>query len=195
MSAMQAGIDGFKYIFIKPALRVFSFNYALISSLTFFMFWFYQSLLLDNKFPLSLQGFIASGFNMGAIILLLFTGKIQAKIGIRNMLFYSSIIPGILYIGIFCISGTVMAIAAIFGVTMLRIFRAPMLAALMNTHITSDNRATVLSGVSIIERVLITILYPLAGILTDTSLRWTFLFMGIITLLVAVLTRVEEKHL
>jgi MFS family permease len=88
-----------------------------------------------------------------------------------------------------------MALAAIFGVTMLKMFRAPMLTALMNAHIEDENRATVLSGVSMMERIITTLFYPLAGLLTDFSLEWTFLAMGTVTVLVSLLFQVDERHL
>lgn len=193
-SAVRAGIEGFKYIFKVPALTRFSLNYAVISSLTFFMFWFYQSLLMKNGFPLGLQGFVAALFNAGAMLLLLGTGFIQKKLGTRNALFLSSLIPGLLYLGVFFFPGLPMALAAIFGVTMLKMFRAPMLSSLMNARIGNENRATVLSGVSMLERIITTLFYPVAGFLTDISLEWTFLAMGAVTVLVSVLLQVEDRH-
>ncbi len=194
-NALRQGWEGFLKTFRHPKLRIFGLNYALISSMTFFMFWFYQSLLIENDFPISWQGFIASGFNLSAMLLLFATPFVERKVGIRNSLFLSSIIPGVLYILVSFIPGTAMAIAAIFGVTNLKMFRAPMLNALMNDQIESSNRATVLSGISMIERIATTLLYPIAGLLTDISLHTTFLVIGIITIALSVLLRVEEANL
>jgi len=193
-SFLRAGLDGFKFIFSKPALTRFSLNYAVISSLTFFMFWFYQSLLMKNNFPVSFQGIIAALCNLGAMILLLTTGFIQKKIGTKNALFLSSFIPALLYLGVYFIPGLPMALLAIFGVIILKLFRSPMLTSLMNTHIESSNRATVLSGVSMLERIITAILYPLAGILTDISLNWTFLVMGLVTLAASLFLRVGRDQ-
>ena len=190
----RQGFEGFRYIFDHPKLRVFSLNYALISSMTFFMFWFYQSLLLENRFPVSWQGFIAAGFNFTAMLLLLLTPVAEKRVGIRNTLLLSSILPGILYVGVSVIPGIFMALVAIFGVTNLKMFRAPMLNALMNQQIGNSNRATVLSGVSMIERIATTLLYPLAGVLTDISLKMTFLAIGVITIGLSILLRVEESY-
>jgi MFS family permease len=118
-NSLRAGIEGFKCIFKEPALARLGLNYALISSLTFFMFWFYQSLLIKNHFPLGLYGLIPAGFNLGAMLLLLATGPIERKLGLRNALFISSLVPGLLYLGVFFVSGLPMALAAIFGVTIL----------------------------------------------------------------------------
>lgn len=192
-SALRAGIDGFRMIFRKPALTRFSLNYAAISSLTFFMFWFYQSLLRENGFPLSYQGFVAAAFNAGSMLLLLASGPVRRRLGAANTLFLSSLVPGVLYVCVFLAPGLPMALVAIFGVTMLRSFRAPLLGALMNDEIGDKHRATVLSGVSMLERVLTTALYPLAGLLTDVSLGWTFLAMGAVTVFMSVFLRVDRE--
>jgi MFS family permease len=190
-SALRAGIEGFKFIFKKPALRSFSLNYAVISSLTFFMFWFYQSLLIENAFPVSYMGFIAAGFNALAMIMLLATGRIQKTLGTGKTLFLSSFIPGLLYLAVFFVSGLPVALVAIFGVTALKMFRAPMLSSHMNEHIADENRATVLSGVSMLERALTAAFYPLAGLLTDISLGWTFLVMGIVTVFISIFLKID----
>jgi len=194
-SAIQEGIEGFRSIFRNPSLTRFSLNYAVISALTFFMFWFYQSLLMRNGFPVSLQGFVAAAFNLGATLLLMVSGPINAKLGTGRSLFLSSIIPGLCYVGIFFIPGIAMAMVAIFGVTILKIYRAPLLSALMNRHIESGNRATVLSGVSMLERIITAAFYPIAGIMTDVSLERTFLIMGILTVGLSLFLRVGEDHL
>ncbi len=64
----------------------------------------------------------------------------------------------------------------------------------MNKHIESSNRATVLSGVSMLDRILITILYPIVGYITDIKLEYAFLFLGITSLVFALLTRIREAE-
>jgi MFS family permease len=193
-SVIKAGIEGFKFIFTKPALKSFSLNYAVISSLTFFMFWLYQSLLLANSFPVSFMGFIAASFNISAMVLLMATGFIKEKIGVERALFISSLLPGLLYLSVFFIQGLPIALTAIFGVTALKMFRAPILTSLMNEHIVDTHRATVLSGVSMLERLLTALLYPLVGIIADRSLLWTFLVMGITTTILALFLRIQEQY-
>lgn len=192
---LKQGLEGFLSILRIPDLRLFSLNYAFISSLTFFMFWFYQSLLMANKVPVIWMGFIASGLNLTAMIMLLLIPLGGRTVGIKNMLFLSSLIPGILYMCLFFIPGLVMALIAIFGITNMKLFRAPLLNALMNDLIENKNRATVLSGVSVIERISTALLYPVAGILSDISLETAFLVMGIITVILSVILRIEEAHI
>jgi len=193
-SFLRDGIDGFLFIFRHAKLRGFSINYAVISSLTFFMFWMYQSLLIENNVMVSWYGFVASGFNAAAMLLLALTGPIKKRFGIRWTLFLSSFVPGLLYIGAGAFPGILTAFVAIFGVTSLRLFRSPFLNALMNRQIADTSRATVLSGISMLERVLTAMLYPVVGILTDVSLNMTLIFLGVLTVAGSFFLRIRDHE-
>lgn len=194
-SSLKLGIEGFRFIFRRPRLTRFSLNYAAISSMTFFMFWFYQSLLMKTGIPVPLHGFVPAAFNLGATALLMLSEPIRSRLGTANALLASSLVPGLLYLLIAFVPGSLPALIAIFGVTMLKMFRRPLLSALMNAQIESRQRATVLSGVSMLERILTTALYPVVGLLSDHSLSFTFLLLGAATLAFSLALRVGDDHL
>lgn len=73
------------------------------------------------------------------------------------------------------------AMPAAFLIVGFKHLRAPLLSDLMNAEIASAHRATVLSGISMLERALIMAFYPLLGFLADRSLTWTFLLLGAAT--------------
>ncbi|HOT47334.1 MAG TPA: hypothetical protein PLM53_04025 [Spirochaetota bacterium] len=68
---------------------------------------------------------------------------------------------------------------------------SPLLSDHMNRHIESGNRATVLSGVSMIERVIIMVMYPVTGLLADHSLAAAFLFLGTTGVAFSFIVKVE----
>ena len=159
------------------------------------MFWFYQPLLADNNVSITWNGVIAALFNAGGMLLLFATGIVTSTIGTKHALLITSLIPGILYVLLFFFPHTLPVLfTAIFIITMFRIFRAPLLTTLMNTQISDNNRATVLSGVSMIERIIISLFYPLAGVLMDLSARWTYLVTGLILVAVSILLRVKDAE-
>lgn len=192
---LREGVDGFKYIFKENILRVFALNFALISSTTFFMFWFYQSLAQISGIDVKYNGFIGAGFNLFSLILLLSVKRIEKLLGMKNTLFYSAFLPGLFFIGLYFVRNVYFILVAIFMITGLKIMRSPVLSDFMNQHIESRNRATVLSGVSMLEKIIIMVLYPVVGFLADYSLWITFLFLGIATLLFAFLNRIESSHI
>lgn len=192
---IKEGIEGFKYIFKENSLRVFALNFALISSTTFFMFWFYQSLAGIAGIDVRYNGFIGAGFNLFSLILLLSIKHIEKLFGMKNTLFYSALLPGLFFIGLYFFRNVYFVLIAIFMITGLKIMRSPVLSDFMNKHIESRNRATVLSGVSMLEKIIIMILYPVVGLLADYSLWITFLFLGITTILFALMNRIETSHI
>ncbi|MBN1499896.1 MAG: MFS transporter, partial [Spirochaetes bacterium] len=192
VSPLKQGVNGFLYIFRNKTLRVFSLNYAFISSLTFFMFWFYQALLVENKFPVSGMGFVSSGFNASSMILLMLTPLLKKHFKMKNIIFFTSIVPGAAYLAAGFIPGLPMAFAAIFIITNLKMLRAPILTAVMNEYIESSNRATVLSGVSMMERIVTASLYMLIGILSDISLSSALIAIGAITVVLSLVMRTDR---
>lgn len=178
---LKQGAEGFLRIFRTPQLRSFGLNYAVISALTFFMFWFYQSLLAREGVPVAWHGFVGAGFNLFATLLLRATPAVRKRLGTGRTLLWSSLIPGVLYCAAGLTPGLAVTLIAIFGVTGLKLFRAPLLSALMNEWIDDGSRATVLSGISMLERVLIAALYPAVGALADLSLSATLVGLGCLT--------------
>ena len=120
--------------------------------------------------------------------------KLEDIFGMKNILFYSALIPSILFIGLAIIKNIYFALLSIFLIIGSRA-RIPILSDFMNQHIGSKNRATVLSSVSLVERIVTALLYPIVGFLTDISLNYAFLFLGILALIFTYITRIEETHL
>lgn len=191
---IRKGVEGFLYVFRKPELRGFGLDYAVISALTFFMFWFYQSLLLRNQVPTAWFGFFGAGFNLAATLMLRAAPLAIDKLGTKKTLVLSSLLPGLLYVAAGLVPGLAVAVVACFGVICLKLFRAPLLSALMNEWIDDENRATVLSGVSMVERVLIALLYPLVGALADRSLNLALACLGILTTACSLLLRPKARE-
>ena len=193
-SSILENAKGCLEAFTNPSLRRTSLNYSIISAFTFLMFWFYQSLLFENKVDIGWNGFVAAGFNLAASLLLFASGFIQKKLGTNKTIFLSALIPGLLYILIFAFyNNLVVILLGIFGVTMLKLFRDPIMITQMNTKISDENRATVLSGVSMFSRIVIAIFYPLSGLLMDSNPKITYLIIGLATVLCSIFLREKAE--
>ncbi|HNW29037.1 MAG TPA: hypothetical protein PKN50_11210, partial [Spirochaetota bacterium] len=118
-------------------------------------------------------------------------GRIEGAVGVNRLLFLTAFIPGLLYCGLYFPAHAAYALPAILLVVGLRQMRSPLLSDYMNRHIGSGNRATVLSGVSMIERVIIMVMYPVTGLLADHSLAAAFLLLGAVTVIFSFIVKVE----
>jgi MFS family permease len=191
---LKLGIDGFKYILKTKLLREISLNYVLISATTFFMFWLYQTLLRDTPIGIVYYGLVGAGINIFAMLLLLNLKRLESIFGMKRLIFLSALLPALFYLAVAFFRNIPMIFAAIFIVTGLRLLRAPVLTDFMNRYITSKNRATVLSGIAMLDRLVIALFYPVVGLLLDKSLTFVLLLLGVATLIFALTTRIGERH-
>ncbi|HZX45250.1 MAG TPA: MFS transporter [Candidatus Nanoarchaeia archaeon] len=192
---VRMGIDGLKYLNNHKVLRAFAINSVFISSVTSFIFWFYQPMAGSAGIGLRYYGFIGAGFNLFAVLLLMNTKKLEKVFGMKNLLMYSAIVPAVLFIGAGLVNGLFLTLLAIFLIAGLKMLRTPILSDYMNRYIQGKNRATILSSISLVERATTAILYPVVGFFADISLSYVLIFLGILTLVFAIITRLEESHL
>ncbi|PLW80563.1 hypothetical protein C0585_01900 [Candidatus Woesearchaeota archaeon] len=191
---LKESIEGFKYIFKNKHLFIFSLNFLLISSVTFFMFWFYQKLAENIGIPLTYYGVLGASFSIFSIIVLLRIKKLEELFGIRNLITFTAVVPGILFISLIFIKGYFLLIPIIL-IPVMRIVRQPIFEDFMNKHIDSRRRATVLSSVNMLQRLVISVIYVIVGFLADISLNITFLVLGVIALIFSFISRIEAKHI
>jgi Kef-type K+ transport system membrane component KefB len=71
----------------------------------------------------------------------------------------------------------------------------PILSAFINQRIESENRATVISSVSLLERFLTFLLYPVIGFLADVSIDHALFLLGILCAVFAIATTLRDVHL
>ncbi len=191
---IRLAIDGFKHILKTKLLREISLNYVLISSTTFFMFWLYQTLLREVGIGISYFGLVGAGINIFAMILLLNLKRLERIFGMKQLILISALLPALLYFSVAFFRNIPLIFIAIFLVVGMRLLRAPVLTDFMNRFIKSKNRATVLSGISMLDRLVILLLYPLIGLLMDKSLTLALLLLGTATLIFALTTKIGDPH-
>lgn len=189
--ALKIGIRGVGYLVRDRKLRFMATEYALISSTCFFMFWLYQPLLGMAGFGLEWYGIFAAAFNIMAFIVLLKLGDVEKRIGPRTLLLITGVVSGLVYIitGSWTVIWTI--IPAIFLITIAFQVRRPIFSHYINRNIKKDERATILSGVSMIERISTAIMYPFVGIMMDASLSYAMIMLGVLTIFFSLTIRSE----
>ena len=183
---LREGVEGVRLLLAPGRLRRLTFSYATISATGFFMFWFYQSLAREVALPLTWNGPVGAGLNLLGMILLWNAERLERRLGLTRLLTITAVLPGLLYLGLAIFRPPVFAFSAAFVIVGMKLLRAPLLSDLINQLVESRNRATTLSGVSMIERAVVFTLYPLVGLAADRSLSLAFAGLGMVTLLFAV---------
>ena len=143
----------------------------------------FSNLLLSLYQPYFVQNRITSSFWLGiswslaslaAFILLKYAHVIEDVIGGRWSLLLVSLLPGLGYIFLF-ISTTPLTIATAFVLTYaLTDIKNPFISVCQNSIIKSNNRATVLSLISMVRKLYIAVMGLVFGRIADNSIRLTF---------------------
>jgi MFS family permease len=186
---LREGLEGMRLLLAPGELRRLAFNYATISATGFFMFWFYQSLAREAALPLAANGLLGAGLNLLGMVLLWKAAGLEARLGLGRLLIITAVAPGCFYLALAGFRPPVFALAAAFIVVGCKLLREPLLSDLINQRVESRRRATILSGVSLIERAVVFVLYPLVGLAADRSLSVAFGGLGLVSLLFALRLR------
>jgi MFS family permease len=189
------GVQGLRTLFVHRSLRAFVLNAVTISSVTFFAFWFYQPAGQRAGLKLAHLGFFAAGFNLFSAFLLSNVRRLERTFGIRRLLLYSALIPAVLFLSLAAEHHLAFVVPAFCLIVGCKMVRMPILNEFINRRIESENRATVISSVSLLERFATFVFYPLVGFLADISLDYAFLVLGGLCAAFAVATKISEVHL
>ncbi|TFG27812.1 MAG: MFS transporter [Promethearchaeota archaeon] len=188
--------SGFRELKKNKTLRILAFDFALVDVLVFLLIWTYQLYLDAVSVPLVYFGFIAASMTLTQVIFFNLVPKLQLRF--KNKKFFLTIytmIPGISYILIAFIIFPPIGIVLILIIIGIGFSRNIIFIGGINKNIEEENRATVLSTISMIRSFIITILYPLIGLLAMWNLHYTFIILGISIILISILSRVKNEYL
>jgi len=189
-------INGVKYFRGHKVLKILTFDKVFITTLVFFVIWTYQPLLMSLNIPIFYFGFVHAAICGVQIIFFSNLERLEKLFrSKKRYLYWSAIISGVSFFllglgfNVFVVIGLILIISG-FGFSRDILFRN-----YMNKHIESGHRATVISTVSMLDRFVAALLYPLVGLLVERSLNWTFVIIGLAILFINLVSRVREEHL
>jgi MFS family permease len=192
---IRMGVEGLRTLFVHTELRAYTLNAVTISAVTFFVFWLYQPVLLRTGVALPWLGVVAAGFNLFSTLLLAQSTTLERSVGLRRLLFLTAILPGALFAALALTRRVDAIVAVLFLLVGCRMLRIPLLNGLINRHIESENRATVTSAASLVERFVTFALYPIVGWLMDVSVDRTLFLLGGLCTLFALATKLGGRSL
>ena len=113
----------------------------------------------------------------------------------RKLLFFTAIVTSAMLILTGLTKSMPLLLIAITVGAGLGLARRPLFTSYMNKYIPSQERATILSTVSMIRTFVLVIFNPMVGKMVDWSLRGTMVALGCAALILAFISKVEEDHL
>ena len=188
---------GFTYFFTHRTLRLIALDAVIVASAAYFVIWLYQPLLQRLHVPLVLFGFIHAALVGVEIVIAAHFARLEKWFGSRKSLLKFTALAttaSFVLVGVYPSLVTVtlfIIFAGGFGLT-----RMELMAAHMQRFMPSENRATVLSSISMLRRFALVLLNPLVGFTADHSLTLALIGVGILPLLVFFIPTVthETEH-
>jgi MFS family permease len=188
--------SGIKELTTNKILRILALEMVITEALVFFLIWTYQVYLETLNFQLIFFGFISTLMTLIQIlfnnILPTLENKVNNK---RKFLKVYTIIPGIAFILMALIHYLPVSIPLILIVIGFGFSRSLMFVKSINQQIETENRATVISTINMIASLIRAILYPLVGYLVMWNLNITFIVLGVVIIIFALLSRIKSDNL
>ena len=191
---IEFAIDGLKEVFRNKKLLALALEFAVLECVLFFVFWMYQPLLLNEGLQLSILGFVAAAFNIFSIILVHNVKRLEKIFSAKTIITTSGIGAGVAYLTAGTFHSLVFALPSVFLIVGMKFLRQPILSHYMNTHIATEKRATVLSGVSMVTKITQAMFYPFIGFLTDLDLNFTLVILGLLTIAFTLASKTTKEH-
>jgi MFS family permease len=188
--------SGFQELKNSKVLRVLAVDAIIGDILAFFLIWMYQIYLENLGIALFFFGFIAAGMTISQISLTSLTPEIEQKFkNKKRFLQVYTILPGIGFILMAVVKLPILGILLILMTIGFGMSRKFIFTNAINNVIESENRATVLSTISMFECLIRGAVFPLIGILVMINLDIAFIILGLGLITLALTTRVRNEHL
>jgi len=188
--------SGVTYFRTHPVLRVLALDMIGSATMVWLIIWVYQPQLERAGIDIAYYGAVHAAMCLGQIALLSNIERVEAVIGSRpRYLLISALLPGCAYLALGWTTHVVPVLLAIVVAATFGLSRPVLFLSYMNKHIPSEQRATVLSTISMLRTLAAALINPISGWLLDWSMPTALTIFGLTALAVAVITRVEEQHL
>jgi len=177
-------------------LRLLAVEMVITESLVFFLIWTYQIYLEALNFQLIFFGFVSTSMTAVQIVFNNIIPTLENKINNKKrFLQIYTIIPGIAFILMAIILYIPVSIPLILVVIGFGFSRSLIFVRGINKQIETENRATVISTINMIASLIRAILYPLVGYLVMWNLNATFIILGTLIIVFALLSRIKSEIL
>jgi MFS family permease len=188
--------QGIRFLLRHRVARVMVADAVPVAALSFMLIWLYQPLLMQLNLDITYFGWVQAAMTGAQIIILLYYPELERLLGSKQRYLAWSALGGgfgmvlLAYMNRIYIVIPLAVVLSAFGMTRMDIF-----SNYLQKYIDSDIRATVLSTVMMLRRIVIACIQPVIGFLADWSLRTTFVIIGVSMIMLMLLSKVREEHL
>lgn len=187
---------GAVYFYQHKQLRSLAIDGILVMCAAYFVIWLYQPMLKNAGVPIQYFGLVHASFVAIQMLIAANFSLLEKLAGSSaRLLKITALLTGLSFIAVsFNQSLYMVAVFLIFaggfGLT-----RLELLTAQMNKFIPSEQRATILSSISMFRRFTLVILNPIVGFTVDRSFSLALFGIGLIPILVFLFSPLKKEML
>lgn len=171
---------GLRYFHGHQELRGLCFDMVSVGALTWMVIWLYQPALERSGIDRAWYGTMHATLTVVQIVVLSRVETIESWLGsVERYLQFSAVLPAVCFVVAAVSTNPVVTIVALLLVAAFGLSRGPVIGARMNAHIPSEQRATVLSVVSMIRTITIAASNLVVGALADRSIAVALGVVGV----------------
>ncbi len=188
--------SGFTLLKNNRVLQTLSLDMLLADILIFYLIWMYQLYLDDLSVPLFFFGFIATSMTLSQILFTIVVPKLEKRFSNKKrFLQIYTLIPGVGFILMALIHFAPISIVLILIVIGFGMSRNIIFVSAINKNIETENRATVISTISMMVCIVRSVTYPIVGLLVTWNLNYTFIILGIAMISLVLISFVKNEDL
>jgi predicted MFS family arabinose efflux permease len=150
-----------------------------VTTPSFFVIWTYQLRLKELAIPLALYGWVHAAMCAFQALLLSQLSRVECWTGGKSRyLLWSALVPALSFLILGFSRDLTLNIIAMVLISGFGLSRRTLVNSYLHEHFESDVRATAMSTVNMISRLLLVVIYPLVGFGVEHSLTVVFFVLG-----------------
>jgi hypothetical protein len=188
--------NGFHYYWRHRILWVLTLDLVVTNACAWGLIWLFQPALSRAGVPVAYFGVVQALSCAGQILVLQNVPRLERWAGSKlRYLFVGSAITGLAFLALTWVRAWPLVVAGIVTGFSFGLSRLPVFSSYVNKHVSSEERATVLSIVSMMRTAAIVVVNPVVGWVAARSLNGALAGLGVALILLPALSRLEERHL
>ncbi|MEK7078966.1 MAG: MFS transporter, partial [Patescibacteria group bacterium] len=191
---VQLFLDGLKLLKSNTSLQRIVLLSLFTNPLISYLFILYQPYFVKSGVAPLMFGLTLS---TGAVFSLLgnkFAYKFEKIFGIGKGIFLATLFPAIIYLSMTFTYHPFWSFILVCLIYLPLGLQDPLFTDYQNQHISDDNRATMISLISMLNNIYIATMGLVIGFLADKSLNLAFLCIGGVILLASFMFKIDESH-
>lgn len=187
--------DNLKLMRKNKKLLVFIFNKAFVATAMLSYMFLWQPQFKLSNIPIIYFGIFLSIGSLGIFFVNRNIEKLSKIFSVKHSLIISSVIPALGFLILAYVFNPILSVILYLLIRIISSMRDPIFSELINKELSSNNRAALLSVISMISGILTFIFRPIIGILSDIDIRYGFIFLGILCLISAFAFPIKSHHI